>query len=70
MLSDKSLKQLTDHLYLKIAEEVCDDDDFLIATQKAILKQLDDQVGAMHNDEKYTIMVNILERIIHKTTSI
>ena len=69
MLSDKSLKQLTDHLYLKITKEVCDDDDFLIATQKAILKQLEEQVGAMHEDEKFTIAVNILERIIHKATT-
>ena len=70
MLSDKSLKQLTDHLYPSISKAVCDDDEFIAAVQDLILKHLDDQVGAMHEDEKYTIALNTLMRLIKKATTI
>lgn len=66
MLSNKSIKQLTDHLYHPVMKEVATDDRFLDLMQDLIHEKIGDHVGAMDQDEQVTIAIIMLERVIER----
>ena len=64
MLSNKSIQQLSNHLYYPVVKAVATDDKFLDTAQELIIEKLGEQVGAMDEDERATIAITILERML------
>ena len=64
MLSHKSIKQLSEHLYYPVVKSMATDDRFLDLIQELALEKLDEQVGSMNEDERATIAITIMERML------
>ena len=64
MLSHKSIQQLSEHLYYPVVKAMATDDRFLDTIQELALEKLDEQVGAMNEDERATIAIMIMERML------
>lgn len=64
MLSNKSIKQLSEHLYYPVVKSMATDDRFLDTMQELVLEKLEEQVGAMAEGERATIAIVIMERIL------